>query len=119
MTTILDFVKITKLEGLKGFFLVKNDGTVVAHKGEDTESVSPVIALSGLNCIAIQTVLELEKFKYMIFSRSNKENVLIFPMRSYFLGIIKESDASTPDLIAEIKKFFGTIQNKHTVSQNN
>jgi hypothetical protein len=117
MTTILDFVKIAKIEGVLGFFLIKHDGSVVAHKGAETDDLSPMIALSGLNCDAIKSVMGFTKFRYMVFSRKSKEHVIIFPLSSYFLAVIKQADSHAPDLIKKIRKFINDIKNKHTMSQ--
>ena len=119
MVSILEFQKISGIDGLKHFFLVKQDGSIVAHDDYKADILGPCVALAGLNCDAIRSLLGYSRFNYMVFSRQCKEDMVVFPMSNYFLAVIKEPNASTTDLILLVGDFIRTITNMPKDSQQN
>lgn len=103
MATIQDFGKrILQISGIKQYIMVRNDGKVMIHNVESPESLAPVITFCGLNCDAIGSVAGLTYFKYMMLTRKNNEKLLIFPMETYFLGVIQTHDAYSPDIVEQV-----------------
>jgi hypothetical protein len=118
MATGLDFEKISTIDGVKGFFLVKHDGAVLAGQGGSADAVSHCIALSGLNGDAVRSLLGYAKFNFMVFSRQSQENIIIFPLSNCFLAVTKEASAPMPDLIQKVNELLQAIKSKPNAGQN-
>ncbi|HAO23340.1 MAG: hypothetical protein BWK80_47080 [Desulfobacteraceae bacterium IS3] len=103
MATIQDFGKrILQIPGITQYLLVRNDGKVMAHNVDAPESLASVILFCGLNCDAIGSVAGLTYLKYLMLTRKNNEKLLIFPMDTYFLGIIQNADAYSPEIVDSV-----------------
>jgi predicted regulator of Ras-like GTPase activity (Roadblock/LC7/MglB family) len=107
--------KISSIDGIKGYCLVKHDGSLVAGKGYQSEDLCQCIALSGLNGDAVCSLLGYSHFNYLVFSRQSKESVIIFPMENHFLAVIKEAYATTTNLIQKVNEFAEGIKTKRAV----
>lgn len=110
MATIQEFSKrISDIEGVKSYILIRNDGHVVTHNVDDPETVSTMIVFSGLSSDEIRSVMGFSGLSYFILTRENKEKLLIFPIRTYFLGIFQQADAYGPDVIEKVQEFIHAI----------
>ncbi|MFZ1984050.1 MAG: hypothetical protein WAU91_06530 [Desulfatitalea sp.] len=118
MAAVLDFEKVSTIDGVKSFYLVKQDGAVLASQGDSADSVCACIVLSGLNGDAIRSLLGYSKFNYLIFTRQCQENVIVFPLSNCFLAVMKEANAPTPILIQKVNEFLQTIKSKPNTGQN-
>lgn len=116
MTSVQDFAKIENIDGVKSYYLVKYDGSGIAFKGEKAKDIFPFVAFSGLNCDAICPLLGFSKFKHVIFSRKNHEDVIAFSLSNYFLAVIKEADAPVADLAQKVSDFIQAIINSNTTA---
>ena len=116
MADILDFAKVSSIEGVKSYYLVKYNGAIVSCQGESAETLCPYIAFSGLNSDAIRSLLKYSKLNYLVFWRKCRENMIIFSLGNHFLAVIKKANAPTPDLIRKISELIKKWGN--TVSQN-
>jgi predicted regulator of Ras-like GTPase activity (Roadblock/LC7/MglB family) len=94
----LDFEKLSSIAGVKSYYVVKHDGSLVAAKGDAATEIPQFLALAGLNGEAICSLLGHTQFNHMILSRQGKESILIFPLEDQFLAIMKEPHATTADL---------------------
>ncbi len=104
MEPALDLEKLSSTAGVKSYYLVKHDGSLVGAKAEAATEITQFLALSGLNGEAICSLLGHSRFNHMILSRQNKESILIFPIEGHFLAIMKEPGATTADLIPSIRE---------------
>jgi hypothetical protein len=111
MTRISDFAKVSSIDGVKGYYLVKYNGSIVSYQGDNADTICPCIAFSGLNCDAISSILGFSKFNHMTFSRKCQENIIIFSLGNHFLAVIKKANASAPDLIQRVSEFIKQIGN--------
>jgi hypothetical protein len=103
MATLQDFGKrISQIPGVKQYLVVRNDGKTMLHDVESPEPLSSMIVFCGLNCDAIGSVAGLTCPRYLMMTRKNGEKLLIFPMDSYFLGIIQKPDAYSPDVVDNV-----------------
>ena len=118
MTTVHDFSKIVNIDGVKSYYLVKFDGTGIAFQGENADTIFPFVAFSGLNCDAISPLLGFSKFKHIIFTRENREDVIAFSLSNYFLAVIKEADAPATDLVQSVSTFIQAIISENVANQS-
>ena len=95
------FLQISIIEGVDQYIFIDNKGNIVAHDIKDPQKVSDMVFSCGQNI----RVIGKNKFKYAVFSRKNKKNIMIFPIGNYSLGVIKQKDADTLVLVDIILKF--------------
>lgn len=112
MEPILDLEKLSGIAGVKSYYIVKHDGSVVAAKEEAVTEISQYLALTGMNGEAICSLLGKSQFNHMTLSRQNKESILIFPLEDHFLAIMKEPSASTADLNPKIRELINGSKTK-------
>lgn len=103
MEPVLDLEKLSRIAGVKSYYLVKHDGTLVSANGHVAPEIVQYIALSGLNGEAACSLLGQPHFNHMILSRQCKESIIVFPMANHLLAIVKEPGAATSDLNPKIR----------------
>jgi hypothetical protein len=101
--------RVAQIPGIKNYLLVRNDGKVIIHNIEKPESLASMVAFNGLNCEAIGSVLGLTYFKYIMITRKNSEKLIIFPMDTFFLGIIQNPDAYSNDVADNVIQLIQTV----------
>ncbi len=113
MAKISDLVNlILKIEGVANYILVRDDGHTLSHNFPDIGALPSIITFNGLNSEALKPIMGLSYFKYMSYNRDNNENLLIFPLGKYFIGISQQAEAYTLDIVEEIDKVIQTISQK-------
>jgi len=111
MTTIKDLIAISKVPGVDQFIFVNGKGSITAHNIKNPENAAKIVLTCGKNSSAISKT----DFKYLIFSRKNKKNFLIFPVGKYYLGVIKQSSISDNTLGENIISFLKKLLKKNKV----
>ncbi len=110
MASLQDFGKrILQISGVSNYILVRNDGKVMVHNLEKADALAPLIVFAGLSCDAVGSVAGLTYLKYLMLARKNNEKLLIFPMDTYFLGIIHNPDAYTQDIVDHITRLIQMV----------
>ncbi|MDM8536386.1 hypothetical protein QUF70_06500 [Desulfobacterales bacterium HSG17] len=100
---------ISKIEGVKNYIFVRNDGRVIVHNTNSPETLSSMVTFAGLSSDAVKSILGTTYFKYFILSRKNGEKIFVFPIINYYLGILQDSKAYTPDVIQKIERFVNAV----------
>ena len=95
------FLEISKIEGVDEYIFMDNFGNIAAHDIKDPQKVSGMVFSCGRNIRAVGK----DNFKYAIFSRKNKKDIIIFPVGNYFLGVVKQKKTETLVLVNMILKF--------------
>ncbi len=110
MATIEEFKGIiSKLKGIKGYILVRNDGKIAAYKAGTPKYLSDLALKCGKNCDTI----DLSRFRCLLLSRRNNENIFIFPVGNYYLGVIKEKEFDDTVLMNTVLNFIKSLSHKH------
>ena len=116
MTTLLDFIKITRIEGVESYCLIRADGRCMAgnamytdgfyntlsrmvKRGNKTTEKGP---LSSPTCLWI---------------RGPKESLLLIPFGDYTVGVTPCLERSEQKIMEEVLAFLQRIRHQHTVSQ--
>ena len=91
--------RILQITGVKNFILIKEDGQILAHNIDhiNPEILSSITLLCGLSSEMIKSSFGFTHFRYAILSRSGNENILIFPLKNYFLGLLQNEDFKDPE----------------------
>lgn len=100
MATAKDFSRLGDIEGVSKYILVRNDGYVVSENYEEAVALSSAIVTSGKLCDSLCDDLEGRRYIYCCVERSSGDNVLVFSLGRYYLGIIKHS-YSDPQQLAD------------------
>lgn len=110
MVSVEAFKRIARVKGIKSYILVRNDGNIAAHNIDDI-APNPLTTVT-LKCGRRCTQLKQSDFKCLLFSKKNNENIFIFPVGNYYLGVIKESIIDEIVLIDNIFDFIRSLPRK-------
>ena len=108
MATIKEFSAIGDLPGVKNYILVKNNGSVAAAGMAEAERIARIVLRCGRNSDAIGA----PRFSYLVLTRENRENFIVFPVGNYYLGVIKEREVDDPALIKSVLEFIENLPGK-------
>ncbi len=103
--------RILQIEGVENFILMKEDGDIIAHNintsQEDPESVSTVVLSTGLHSDNLKSIMGFTHFNCLKIVREKKENIFVFPLKNYFLGIFQDpkNDKNSLTLIKNVTNF--------------
>jgi hypothetical protein len=100
MATAKDFSKLGDIDGVSRYILVRDDGYVVNNNYDDAVALSSAIVTSGKYCDSLAEDLSGRKYIYCCVERNSGNDVLVFSLGRYYLGIIKHADTS-PEQLAE------------------
>lgn len=109
MATAKDFSRLGDIDGVSKYILVRNDGYVVSENYEDAVALSSAIVTSGKYCDSLTDDLEDRRYIYCCIERVSGNNVLVFSLGRYYLGIIKHSDTDPQQLADVIIGFLKTL----------
>jgi hypothetical protein len=105
------FLEISEIEGVDEYIFTDNQGKIAAHDIADPQKVSGMVLACGRD---IRT-LGRDKFKYAVFSRKNKRDILIFPVGNYLLGVVKQDKTETRVLVDSVLKFIQELLGKKVI----
>ena len=109
MATAKDFSRLGDIEGVSRYILVRNDGYVVSENYEEAVALSSAIVTSGKYCDSLADDLEGRRYIYCCVERTSGDNVLVFSLGRYYLGIIKHSDTDSQQLADTIIGFLKAL----------
>lgn len=109
MATAKDFSKLGDIDGVSRYILVRNDGYVVSENYEDAVALSSAIVTSGKYCDSLGDDLDGKQYIYSCIERTSGNNVLVFSLGRYYLGIIKHSDTDPQQLADTIIGFLKSL----------
>ncbi len=100
MATTKDFSRLADIEGVSNYMLIRNDGYVVSENYEDAVILSSSIVTTAKLCESLEDDLQGRKYIYCCIERQSGDNILVFSLGRYYLGIIKHP-ASDPQTVAD------------------
>jgi len=116
MTTILDFIKITRIEGVTSYCLVSKDGRRMAGNDDYTDGFYK--DLGRIAKQSAETTKERPIAPPTCFSvRGDSTSLLVIPVGGYTLGITTAPETPEGKLIDDVLAFLHRIRHQHTVSQ--
>ena len=110
MATIDEFLEIATVEGVKNYILVRNDGEIVARDVEEAEALAALALRCGLGADRIGTA----RYRYLAFRRKGGEDLFIFPVGNYYLGVIKERNIDGARLVDGVQDFIKALPRKRS-----
>jgi hypothetical protein len=116
MTTILDFIKITRVKGVASYCLVSTDGRRMAGNAAYTKEFYSDLARIAQE--SARTADDTPLPPPACFSvRGPSASLLVIPVGGYTLGITTTPDTPENQLIEDVQAFLHRIRHQHTVSQ--
>lgn len=109
MATTKDFSKLADIEGVGNYILVRNDGYVVSENYEDAVALSSAIVTSGKYCDSLADDLAGRRYIYCCIERTSGENILVFSLGRYYLGIIQHSASASQSIADATISFLRTL----------
>ena len=117
MATEKDFVeRISRIDGIAGCLLVKEDGGVLGQTMVDSEVYSTLLQISSGLSDDIMSNAGFSYCRYISFSRVNNQTFYIFPIDKYLLGIVQQADCSVTDMLAQVFHLIGKVSTSRTSS---
>ncbi len=101
MVTLEKFNQIINIDGVDQYILVDNNNNIITHDIKNPGKLADIVITCGKNSYAIGKT----QFKYLIFSRTCKKNIFIFPVGNYYLGVVKSQNIGNITLANNIDNF--------------
>lgn len=95
------FTSILNVPGVDQYILVDRTAKIIAHAMPEPQKMAEIVSACGFQSHAIGK----ENFRYVVFSRENQDNFLIFPVGKYYLGVIKQKNVNNTALAENIIQF--------------
>ncbi len=105
MATARDFSRLDEIEGVSQYTLVRDDGHVVSGNLQNSAELSASIVSSGKYCDTLVDDLNGKRYVYCSIERTSGNNILVFSLGRYYLGIIKHPDSDSQQLADTIIVF--------------
>ncbi len=109
MATTKDFSKLADIEGVASYILVRDDGYVVSENYEDAVAISSAIVTTGKYCDSLAEDLADRRYMFCSIERSSGNNIIVFSLGRYYLGIIKHPSIDAQVLSDTIINFLRTL----------
>ena len=110
--------RISQIKGVDRFVLTRQDGQIVTHNLSNPEQLASVVTLGGYGAQAVQDSVGFSPFRYLVCTRPESRNLIIFPLDKYFLGIQQKPDTSQGELVGEVGRFLQHILSRRKDSGN-
>ena len=101
--------RIAQIKGVDHFVLTRQDGQIITHNMPNPEVLASVVTLGGYGAQAIQKTVGFSPFRYMVCTRPQSQNLIVFSLDKYFLGIRQKADTSQAELVGEVSRFLQHI----------
>jgi len=109
MATAKDFSRLGDIEGVANYILVRDDGYVVSENYDQAVSLASAIVTTGKHCDSLVEDLENRRYIYCCIERDSGNNILVFSLGRYFLGIIQHADSNPQQLTDTIIGFLKAL----------
>jgi uncharacterized secreted protein with C-terminal beta-propeller domain len=108
--------RIVQIKGVDHFVLTRQDGQIITHNLSNPEQLVSVVTLGGYAAQAIQKRVGFSQFRYLVYTRPQGRNLIVFSFDKYLLGIQQKADTSQTELVGEVSLFLQHILNRRNES---
>jgi len=107
---VLSHVK--RIEGVDGYILLDGQGKVIACNDDmkAPETFSKMVYACGRSLSSVGK----KYFKYASFSRAHNQDILIFPVGNYYLGVVKQAGIRNFKTARAVREFLNVLAGKRT-----
>jgi hypothetical protein len=111
MTTLHDFAKVKDVVGVAEYVLVRQDGHIMIHDAKDHEALGQLVVLCGVNCDAVKADIP-SRFHYFLYSRASGRHLMVFPVGSYYLGVVQTAAVESSHVAMTVIAFIHKLVRK-------
>jgi hypothetical protein len=104
--------RIEQIKGVHNYIVVRNDGQIIIHNLDKPEKLTSLVTFGGFNAKIIQKSLGFSQLGHLVFTRPQNQNLIVFSLDKYYLGILQEIDSNQTQLIDEVSRFLFNLQNQ-------
>jgi hypothetical protein len=109
MASARDFAQLEQLDGISRVLLVQGDGQLINKTTGDGEIYGPLIAASGTQCDTLSADMSGSRYLYLCLERKSGQDILVFPLGRYYLGIIKHAESERQEIIDNVIYFLKNL----------
>lgn len=106
--------RMKAIAGVRDFLLVRKDGRVITHSLDDADELAALATLCGLQAESIAQALGFSPMERLVMRRENGENVALFRLDKYFVGVIQNADCPLEDVTERVTRFLGSLRRTGT-----
>lgn len=96
-----NMLKVARLPGVKHYILADFEGEVIIHNTKSYQEIGAMISRCGTQTSS----LAKNRLKFIVFNRKSKNDLFIFPIGKYYLGVVKHKSADMADLTENVLGF--------------
>ncbi len=116
MATAKEFVnRVSKIDGISGCLLARNDGVLLGQTIDDPEVYSTLLVISGSLAREVMERTGFSHCRHLSFSRKGKRSFYVFPIDKYLLGVEQRSDSYVPDMLDAVYRLIGRVSTNNSV----
>ncbi len=101
-----DFSKLFNRGEIDQYILVKGDGTIAAMQIDSPKSCAKMVLQCGIN----SDKTGLPRFHHISFKTDKGDAFIIFPVGSYYLGVLKKREVPSRTLLNIVNEFIKSLQ---------
>jgi hypothetical protein len=109
MATAKDFSRLGDIEEVSRYILVRDDGYVVNNNNDDDVALSSSIVTTGQYCESLAKDLAGRKYIYCCVERASGNDIMVFSLGKYYLGVIKHVNTTSEQLAEAVIAFLKAI----------
>ena len=106
--------QIKGINGIDQFALVRNDGRIVTHNMLDPGEFAALITLCGRGSVSLRKPLGVSHLKQIIYIRPRSQNIIIFQLQKYYLGIQQTGGSDQDIVIHEVSRLLRQVVQKRS-----
>lgn len=110
MATAKEFVtRVGQIDGVSSCVLIREDGEILGHNMEDPDLYTSLMILGGTSARGIMDKVGFSHCRHLSFNRGNKEHFHLFPIETFYLGVIQSPDCYLPDMLQATLRLIGRV----------
>ncbi|MGW8192742.1 MAG: hypothetical protein ACWGOX_00615 [Desulforhopalus sp.] len=111
MATVKEFLtRVKGIDGVDGCLLVGNDGKPLGYLIDTPDKFSPLLTLSTRYAREVMAAAGFTHCRLVSFEREQERNFHIFPMGTYYLGILQTPDAPRDKVIKRVTYLLSLVK---------
>lgn len=106
-------IKVARLEGVDHYILADGKGEVIIHNLKDYQKMGQMISFCGNQAVS----LGRNRLQFLTFKREYDNDLFIFPIGKYYLGVVKDTQVKADELTTTLLKFLDGLREEHAIEQ--
>jgi len=98
--------RLRNIKGVAQYIILEGNGRVICQDMNNYLMYAPMIT----SCLNICKTIDTHRFRYLVFAQKNHEDFIVLPLGKYLLGVVKEANLSSAQLILNIDNFRGSLK---------